>query len=520
MVAKQDERDTATMAEKQWMDPDLAILFQWIQDGRPPKEEVSLESRALRSYWLTWSQITQHDQLLYYKWDEPDGQGQLRLLVPCSMQADLIRDHHDPPVAAHPGVEKTLGLLCQRYHWHGMRRAVEAYVQQCKGCAVNKQEVRKRRAPLQSYQAGMPMERLHVDVLGPFPRSNRGNQYILVAVDQFTKWAEVFAVPDQTTETTAWTLVNEVIARFGAPLSIHTDQGKNFESRLFTEVCQLLEIAKTRTTPYHPSSNGQVERINRTLLQMIWCYVNPGQQDWDECLPLLASAYRRVPHRGTGFSPNRMMLGRETLMPQDLGRGLLDPSEDCDPEAYTTTLQQQMEETQRLTQQHLKCAVQRQKRDHDLRALFHQYQPGDLVYVRDTTRTKGRSPKLQPLWTGPALVLKKIGEVLYQVKGRKRTRTLHHDCLKPCHADQLPLWVQRFWALQLLEEPTTEADIVVPTQGPGEGDSPLPSQVAGDPLVDIGMLFDHSGLSDPTPPRGLRMRSGRTTKPPTRYNPD
>ena len=169
MVAKQDEGDTVTIAEKQRKAPDLAILFQWIQDGCPPKEEVSLESRALRSYWLTWSQITQCGQLLYYKWNEPNGQGQLLLLVPCSMQADLIRDHHDPPVTAHPGVEKTLGLLRQCYHWHGMRRAVEAYVQQCKGCAVDKQEVRKWRAPLQSYQAGMPMERLHVDVLGPFP---------------------------------------------------------------------------------------------------------------------------------------------------------------------------------------------------------------------------------------------------------------------------------------------------------------------------------------------------------------
>ena len=167
------------------------------------------------------------------------------------------------------------------------------------------------------------------------------------------------------------------------------------------------------------------------------------------------------------------MLGRETLMPQDLRRGLLDPSEDCDPETYTTNLQQQMEETQRLAQQHLKCTVQRQNRDHDLRALFHQYQPGDVVYMQDTSCTKGCSPKLQPLWTRPALVLKKIGKVLYQVKGCKRTRTLHHDRLKPCHADQFPLWVQRFRALQLPEEPTTEADIVVPTQGPREGDPPV-----------------------------------------------
>ena len=117
-----------------------------------------------------------------------------------------------------------------------------------------------------TYHAGMTMEHLHIDILGPFPLSTRGNRYILAMVDQFTKWVEVFPLPEQTAETTAWTLITEVVSWFGVPLSIHTDLGKKFESCLFPEVCHLLEVAKTRTTPYHPSSNGQVERPNRTLL--------------------------------------------------------------------------------------------------------------------------------------------------------------------------------------------------------------------------------------------------------------
>jgi transposase InsO family protein len=97
--------------------------------------------------------------------------------------------------------------------------------------------------------------------------SLHGNKYIMVITDQFTKWAEAFAVPDQSSETTARTLLEEFISRFGAPLEIHTDQGRNFQSEMFRNLCKLLGVTQTRTTPYHPASNGQVERFNRTVLQ-------------------------------------------------------------------------------------------------------------------------------------------------------------------------------------------------------------------------------------------------------------
>ncbi|KAL1276512.1 hypothetical protein QQF64_036135 [Cirrhinus molitorella] len=136
------------------------------------------------------------------------------------------------------------------------------------------------------------MDRLHLDVLGPFPESKSGNRYILVIFDQFTCWVEAFPIPEHGAETTVKRLVFDVISRFGAPLEIHTDQGRNFDSVLFTEVCRLLQVTKTRTTPYHPASNGQAKRFNRTLLQMMQCYVDQNQRNLDEHLPLLTAAYR------------------------------------------------------------------------------------------------------------------------------------------------------------------------------------------------------------------------------------
>ena len=121
-----------------------------------------------------------------------------------------------------------------------------------------------------------------MDIIGPFNKSSQGNQYILMVIDQFTKWVEAFAIPNQSAETIADVVLNEYFSRFGIPLNIHTDQGKNFDGSLMNAVCEKLKITKTRTTPYHPSSNGQVERYNRTLLQMIRCYVDKEHSEWEK----------------------------------------------------------------------------------------------------------------------------------------------------------------------------------------------------------------------------------------------
>jgi transposase InsO family protein len=127
--------------------------------------------------------------------------------------------------------------------------------------------------------------------MGPLPETNCGNKHILVLMDHFTKWCEAFPTPDQKASTVAKILVDRVFSRFGPPVVLHSDQGANVESRLMHEVCDVMGIKKTRTTAYHPQYDGQVERQNRTLQDMLVAFCTKHGNDWDLWLNAVVFAY-------------------------------------------------------------------------------------------------------------------------------------------------------------------------------------------------------------------------------------
>jgi transposase InsO family protein len=168
-----------------------------------------------------------------------------------------------------------------------------------------------------------------MDILGPFPISSLGNRYLLVVTDCFTKWVEAFPLSNMRTKTIAEVFVREIVCRYGVPLEVHTDQGRNFDSNLIKELTQLLGIRKTRATPLHPQSNGQVERQNRTILEYLSKYITDNQKDWDRWVSLYLLAYRSSIHTTTGVTPAEMYTGTDLRLPLDLIRGCPPEEEDC-----------------------------------------------------------------------------------------------------------------------------------------------------------------------------------------------
>ena len=209
-----------------------------------------------------------------------------------------------------------------RYFWYKMKTYVQRWVKTCNVCQAKQNSLgREPRAFLQKQQVGAPLERIALNITGPLPRTQKKNKYILFVFDYFTKWTEAYALPNIEAETVATVLVEQWISRYGTCGEIRS----NFESKLFKEMCSLLGMEKTRTTPFHPQGDGQVERFNATLKTILSKIIAVHNDDWDVHLPYAMMAYRSSVHESTGETPNMLMFGRETELPIDI---VTDPTPD------------------------------------------------------------------------------------------------------------------------------------------------------------------------------------------------
>ncbi|GFV96342.1 retrovirus-related Pol polyprotein from transposon 412 [Trichonephila clavipes] len=288
---------------------------------------------------------------------------------------------------------KTLQKVRERFYWNNVRSDVEKCCRTCDPCAARKGPRKRTRGRLQLYNVGAPFERIAFDILGPLWRSSDGNNNILVVMDYFTKWPEAYPIPEQEASTIAEVLVQHWISRFGVPLQLHTDRGRNFDSAVCKRLCEILAIHKTRTTALHPQSYGMVERFNRTILNSLSLLVSSNQQDWDKKLPFFLLAYRSAVHETPGYSPSQMLFGRDLRLPADLMFSR-QPDAPLAPEEYIQKLQARVEEMHHLARERIGMASEKIKTRYDARATGHDFREGDKVWLWNPKRRKGRSSKL------------------------------------------------------------------------------------------------------------------------------
>ena len=432
------------LREMQLKDVDLSPVIGWLETSQDPSQaELQLQSPATRHYWRFRDWLHLKNGVLYYWWDFSSGQCPL-MVTPKSLRKELICLFHNAQTAGHLGRDKTLEQLRRRFWWYGMSVDVRLHIATCGACCRNKPVRKTPKAPLENYQAGHPGDRIHMDLLGPFCESASGKRYVLMVIDQFTRWLEIIPLVTQDAQSVTQAFFEQYVVRFGVPVMIHTDQGRNFEGDLFQAFCALLEVVKTRTTPYRPSSNGQVERYNQLVLNFLRCFLGRKQQEWDTFLPVLGMCIRSTVNRHTGFTPNFLRLGQEVNMPADIMFGLpKDEHLHQLPSEYLLQLREKMSSTYAEVRANLQEAQQQQKAYYDRRARLQTFEEGDVVYRRNTARKPGQSRKLAPLYEGPFLVLRALTNSLYLVADQKRMQTWHHDKLRMCHESPLPTWLLR-----------------------------------------------------------------------------
>ena len=437
--------------------------------GSADFSSMSSEEKVLYGMRKTLLKV---DGVVYRKWKTAEGTSRMQLITPKELRQEIFRLAHQSRTGGHLGSRRMAASIRRRYFWPAMMRDIKQWVLSCDECASRSMQNLKR-SPMQKYRVGAPMERVAMDVMGPLPKSTRGNRYILVIGDYFTKWVEAYPMPNQEAVTVADIFVNQFAARYGIPMEIHTDQGRNFESDLLRNVCRILGIHKTRTTAFRPQSDGFIERFNRTLQQILSLYVSERQTNWDQLVPLAMAAYRSTPQETTGQSPNLLMLGREVNTPVELLIGRPPGESTAEVTEYGSQLRERLEAVYKAVRAKSGREMERQKKLYDRRKVDNQFQPGDRVWMAVKTRKKGKAPKLQRKWSGPKLVLSRFTDVTYEIaESETRQKVVHFDLLKPYNGVKHPRWMKRRMADSWRQtEPPKQSSVPETEQTVSESDT-------------------------------------------------
>ncbi|XP_072182290.1 uncharacterized protein [Diadema setosum] len=391
------------------------------------------------------------------------GQEFRQVVVPKQYRRELLGMAHDNLMAGHLGVEKTKDRILRNYYWPGLFRDVSEYIRTCEPCQKTSSKRGGKVPMVQVPIIGEPFQRIALDIVGPLPKSKKGNMYILVICDYSTRYPEAIPLRSTNADKIADELI-KLFSRVGVPQEILTDQGSNFMSKLMVQVCESLGIRKIRTSPYHPQSNGLVERFNSTLKGMLKPYMDEGKCNWDEHLPYVLFAYREVPQESTGFSPFELLYGHRVRGPLDVlketltgeiteGEGIL---------SYVMNMRTRLAENLELAHKNLSAAQTRQKLWYDKGARARMLEVGDEVLVLLPTS----SSKLLAKWQGPYRIVQKVSDVDYvvEVGERKRHQVFHINMLKKWNARQ---GVVMYTQPRIVEEETDPSIPVAPLISPG-----------------------------------------------------
>lgn len=378
--------------------------------------------------------------LLMRRWasdvtENKDWGGIYQVVVPTVFRSQVLSLAHDHPWSGHLGITKTYNRVLKHFFWPGLKSDVVQYCRTCHVCqVVGKPNQVIPPAPLCPIPVtGEPFDRVIVDCVGPLPKTKAGNQFLLAIMCASTRFPEAVPLRKITAPVITKALV-KFFSLFGLPKVVQTDQGTNFKSKLFAQALKSLDVKHITSSPYHPESQGALERFHQTMKSMLRKHCIDSQKDWDDGVPLVLFAAREAVQESLGFSPAELVFGREVRGPlKVLKEQLIIPELKVKsiPE-YVAKLKERLQLACSLASKALTSSQGKMKKHHDKRAVACLFQPGDKVLILLPVPGSALSTR----FSGPYVVESKLSDTNYIIKTpdrRRQTRVCHVNMMKRYH---------------------------------------------------------------------------------------
>ncbi|SAM06102.1 hypothetical protein [Absidia glauca] len=365
----------------------------------------------------------------------------LYIVVPAHLVNDMITHYYASKFAGHCGIRKTIAKISShRLWWSNMQLDVTRHCLACQTC----QRIKGKRS--HSYHQGsttgeIPFQRVALDYWGPLPTSTRGNKYVFVVLDTYTRFVELYATKLTNHQDLASTFYNRFILRHGVPTEILSDNGVPFNSLFSTQVIKLIGSENLFAPAYHPASNGAVERFMKTLRNMILTYTNNDiiSDNWDQHLSIIQFVYNTTVNDTTQHTPFYLTHGRNPRTPLIVTQeGHFVDHYKSPSQQYATDLQDRLNLAFDLMDQ-LKANTNQLNQ-------VNPYKIGDLVLVFNHAHTTKNKPrKLAFDWYGPLMVTSLISKSSCNLKYQESSKVL-----KNVHVSRLKSIIQSLVALDTL----------------------------------------------------------------------
>lgn len=416
--------DEKNLAEAQKSDPTLASLH-----ARTIKKEDILDSPSfyynndILMRFYRPCQLTDEDH-----WAESH-----QVVLPECIRKPIMDIAHQG-FGGHLGIKKTYHKLLNEFYWPAMKKDVTMYVNHCHVCQIEgKPNQLIPPSPLQPIQVpSEPFQKIIIDIVGPLPKTKKGNQYILTVLCPTTRYPEAFPLKNISAKNVASHLIH-MFTQFGIPQEVQSDQGSNFTSNLFRQVLNELGIQQTLSSAYHPQSQGALERTHQTLKTMIrkFCYEN--SQEWDEGLPFLLFAIREAPHESINCSPFQLVFGRKVRGPLKVIKDKLigpSPPQLVTVSVYLEQLRDKLVKIREFASNNLIFSQEQMKVKYDVKTKVRDFKEGDKVLAYIPVHGSSLSTK----YHGPYTIKSKVSDlnyIIYTPDRRKATQLVHVNLLKP-----------------------------------------------------------------------------------------